>query len=154
LEVFFYWFYKFGFESFNSKLFDLTIRVVGYAFVFLILGFGFSSIKNVLFDLKNNKYKDEYAVGPIKFGRWKKLPKIKYVSLFKQPLKDGNYIFEVNLWYKRNKHFNIYKNNYFETALEMAFYIASKLNIKLLDATKANDYKYLDMGELKKKFKI
>ena len=134
-----------------------TIENILYAiessFYFFVLGFGFSVVKNVLFNLEENTYKDEYAVGPIRFGKWRTLPKIIYVSVFKQPLVDGSFRFEVNLWYKKNKHFNIYINNNYETTLEMGFYIANKLNVKLLDATIPNNYKYLDLDELKERYK-
>jgi hypothetical protein len=36
----------------------------------------------------------------------------------------------------------------------MGFYIVDKLNVKLLDATRPNKYKYLDMDTLKEKYKL
>lgn len=136
---------------------DQTIKIVSnafeFSFYFLVLGFSFSVVKNVIFNLEENTYKDEYAVGPIRYGIWRTLPKIMYVSVFRQPLADGSFRFEVNLWYKKNKHFNIYINNNYEITLEMGFYVATKLNVKLLDATVPNNYKYLNLNELKERYK-
>jgi len=148
-----YWFYLLKFRAFDLEIIETTAWIIAFSILLLSVGIRFSVVNNVLFNLDINMYKDEYAVGPIKFGRWKILPDIKYVSVFKQPLKEEDYIFEVNLWYGKNKHFNIYRNIDCEFTLEMGFHIANKLNVKLLDATKRNNYNYLDMNELKKKYK-
>ena len=124
------------------------IYSVEFSFYLFALGFGFSVVKNVVFNLEENTYKDEYAVGPIRYGKWRKLPKINYVSVFKQPMVDDSFRFEVNLWYEKNKHFNIYMNNDYDLTLEMGFHIAHNLNVKLLDATIPNNYKYVDLDEL------
>ncbi|WP_405384563.1 hypothetical protein [Maribacter sp. LLG6340-A2] len=100
----------------------------------------FSIVKDVLFDLKNKKYKLQYCVGPIKYGRWKELPKINYVSVFKQPLVNGDYIFEANLWYGTNRHFNVYESNSKEQAYLFGESIARTLEIDFLDATEPNNY--------------
>ena len=148
-----YWFFILKFKAFDLGIVDVTGWVIAFSVLFLSVGIKFSVINNVLFNLDFNTYKDEYAVGPIKYGKWQALPDVKYVSVFDQPLKEGNYIFEVNLWYEKNKHFNIYRNSHYEPALEMGFHIANKLNVKLLDATVPNNFKYLDMDELKEIYK-
>ncbi|HHC79340.1 MAG TPA: hypothetical protein ENK46_05620 [Flavobacteriia bacterium] len=130
------------------------LGVLKISFIAFAMGYGFSVVKAVLFNLENHTYKNEYSVGSIRFGKWRPLPEIKYVSFFKQPLKNEDYIFEINLWYKKNKHFNVYRNDDYEPTLEMGFYIADKLNVRLLDATTPNKYKYLDMDTLKEKYKL
>lgn len=109
-------------------------------------GILFSSVKHIFFDLTNKKYKEQYQVGPIKIGRWKTLPKIDYVSVFKQPKENGNYIFETNLWYQGNKHFNIYENLYLDPAFLMGESVAKTLEVKLLDATEANNFKWVNLA--------
>ncbi len=102
----------------------------------------------MFFDLENKKFKDQFSVGPFKVGKWQDLPTLNYISLFK----NAKGLFEVNLWYHRNEHFNIYIFYEKEKALETAYSIATQLKIKLLDATRRNHYRYLDMEELRKKY--
>jgi hypothetical protein len=127
----------FGYEAFlnrtgNAKG-DFSLLYIG--FMCISQGILFSVVKNIHFDLGLKKVKEEHQVGPIKIGKWKNLPEIKYVSIFRQPKADGAYIFEVNLWYKRNKHFNIYQNTHLETVVLMGRSIAQTLNVDLWDAT-------------------
>lgn len=100
----------------------------------------FSMVKDLLFDLENKKYKIQHRVGPLKFGTWKKLPKIEYVSVFRQPKQDGEFVFEANLWYSKNKHFNVYESDTRPPAWEMGHYIAKALKVKLLDATDPHNF--------------
>jgi len=142
-----YFFYTFRYNLDNgltkrpAALFELSV----YCFVF---AFGFSSKNTKFFNLKDKKYKNQYSVGLIKVGRWKTLPNLEYVSIFK----NGRGIFEVNIWYNRNKRFSIYNYSYKEEALETGFDIANQLNIKLLDATTPNKNKFLDLDLLKGKY--
>src|SRR5690606_21807119 len=87
----------------NAGLIELAI----YAFT---AGLSFCVVKDIHFDLKKKTYKIQYCVGPIKVGKWKRLPQIEYVSVFRQLLKNEEHTFEVNLWYGKNKHFNVYQN--------------------------------------------
>ena len=98
-------------------------------------GILFSVVKHIHFDLGQKKIKEEHQVGPIKIGSWKNLPEILYVSIFRQPKSDGNFIYEVNLWYKKNKHFNIYQNTHLDTIVLMGRNIAQTLKVDLWDAT-------------------
>tara|TARA_R110002073_G_scaffold139232_2_gene289437 strand:- start:224659 stop:225207 length:549 start_codon:yes stop_codon:yes gene_type:complete len=142
---YFFYTFKFNVENELTKRPAALIELAIYCFLF---GFGFSSKNTKFFNLKDEKYKNQYSVGPIKVGKWKALPMLEYVSVFK----NGRDVFEINVWYKRNKHFNIYNYHDEEESLETAYYIANQLNIKLLDATEKNNYKYLDMVKLKDKY--
>ena len=113
-------------------------------FIFTI-AIGFSVVKDVLFDLKNRKYKIQYCVGPIKVGKWQKLPEIEYVSVFKQPKEEGEFIYETNLWYNRNLHFNVYENTELDPTFSMGVNVAKILNVRLLDATIANKSKWVNI---------
>lgn len=109
------------------------------------IGIGFSVVQDVLFDLENKRYKIQYCIGPIKIGKWKKLPIIEYVSVFRQPKEDGEFIYEANLWYNRNQHLNVYENEDREPAFSMGVNVAKILNVRLLDATVANDSKWVEI---------
>ncbi len=104
----------------------------------------------MFFDLEKNKFKDQFSIGSFKIGKWQDLPPLNYISVLGI---DSKYSFSINLWYDRNKHINIFTIFGREKAFKTAFKIADQLNIKLLDATKRNNYNYLDMDELKKKYK-
>ncbi|SNR56914.1 hypothetical protein SAMN04488009_2494 [Maribacter sedimenticola] len=105
----------------------------------------FSIVKDVLFDLQNKRYKLQYGVGPIRYGIWKELPEIEYVSVFKQPLVDGNFIYEANLWYAKNRHFNVYESESKQQAYLFGENIAKILEIDLLDATEPNNYTWKEV---------
>lgn len=127
------------------------IYSLDFAISTFALGLRSSVVINICFDLKHSKYKKEFAVGPIKVGKWRYLPNIDYISVFKQSLRrDGEgepviYIYNVNVWYDTSKHFTIYSNEEPEPAFEMARYMALKLHIDVLDATEPNDFKWIDM---------
>ena len=90
------------------------------------------------FDLEKMLCKKQFSVGPINYGKWKKLQHIEYVSIHKQPLKNGTvYVFDINLWLKKNRHLTIsrYADLYFENAFEMGFQIANALKFSYLDST-------------------
>ncbi|WP_179343222.1 hypothetical protein [Winogradskyella ursingii] len=115
------------------------------------IGVGFTLTKSIHIDIKSSKFKPTLAVGPLKFGTWKTIKNYEYVSVFHQPLKDGSYIFEVNLWYDNNKHFNLYEKDNYKDAFLIGYDLSEELNIDLLDATVPNDFKWIDKEEWKTK---
>ncbi|APQ17084.1 hypothetical protein [Maribacter hydrothermalis] len=129
--------------AFNSEVIKKGINTFE-VIIFLLPGaLAFSLVKDVLFDLDKKQYKLQYSVGPIHFGKWEELPEIEYVSVFKQPLVDGNFIYEVNLWYQSNRHFNIYKNENKEKVFLLGKSVAKVLHVNLLDATVPNNYRWI-----------
>jgi len=111
---------------------------------FTALGIGFTYKKRVYIDLKHSKFKPSYEVGPLKFGKWMTIKTYEYISVFLQPLTDGTYIYEVNLWYDTNKHFQLYEKHDYKEAFLIGYQISEELNIDLLDATVPHDYKWID----------
>tara|TARA_R110002111_G_scaffold70506_4_gene113746 strand:- start:100 stop:645 length:546 start_codon:yes stop_codon:yes gene_type:complete len=107
-------------------------------------GILFSSVKSIFFDLENRNYKEEYRVGPCAVGRWKALPAIEYVSVFRQLKANGTYTYEVNLWVKGNKSFTIYETNDMAITFAMGESTAKALKVNLLDATVPNNYKWIN----------
>ena len=150
-----YYFYQYGSSILMNLIYALIIAAYYFfvAFCAMLMGLRFSMKNTMFFDLENRKFKDQYKVGPFKMGKWKLLPELEYVSVFK----NGRDIFEINIWHRKNKkytdkHFNIYNYHEEEEAFETGFYIANQLNIKLLDATEKGNFKYLDMVKLKEKY--
>lgn len=98
----------------------------------------YSSSNIYIFDLHNLLYKKQFSVGPLKYGKWKKLPPIEYVSIYKQSLKNTtDFVLDINLWLQNNSHITIsrFSDLYFENAFEMGFQIANTLAVSYLDAT-------------------
>lgn len=101
----------------------------------------FSLTQSYHFDFKNSQYKHEHALIMFKIGKWKNLPPLEYVSVFK---KDDDF-YQVNLWYVGNKHFKIYQMYDGEEALDVGKKLAETLQIDLLDSRIANDSKWIEL---------
>jgi len=136
--------------SLDESIMKKRIYLLESIALFSIGGISFSQKNTLFFDLESKKFKDQFSVGLFKIGKWQDLPSLKYISVFGV---DSKYYFQINLWYGRNQYINIFTANNKERAFETGFKIANQLNIKLLDATKRNNYKYLDMDKLKEKYK-
>ena len=119
--------------------------------ILFLLGTTFCSQKRVYLDLKKLKIKASYEVGPIKIGRWQPIKNPEYVSVFLRPKSDGSTVFEVNLWYERVKHIELYERDDYMDAFKIGYNISEKLNIDLLDATVPNESKWIDKNEWKSK---
>ncbi|WP_274474820.1 hypothetical protein [Mangrovimonas aestuarii] len=123
-----------------------VIRVVIGA---LGLGAFFGHTRCVFIDLKEHKFRETIAIGPLKFGTWKTINNPEYISVFRQPLVTGEHIFEVNLWYDRNKHWQLYEKPYSSEAFEIGYEISEQLKIDLLDATDPHNRKWVDKESFK-----
>lgn len=137
----------FGYQIVPSDIKDdsRNFGVFYVATACMVQGIIFSNIKSIFFDLENQKYKEEYRVGPLGLGRWKSLPKIEYVSVFRQLKENKSYTYEVNLWVKGNRSFTIYEGLELGTTFAMGETTAKTLNVDLLDATVPNDFKWVDL---------
>ncbi len=120
-----------------NNIFILVISGIG---VFLLLQQG-SEI-----DLTSKKYRKIYSVLGIHFGRWKPLPELEYVSVFKTKENKrvqslgasanmSNEIYKLNLFYNRNRKIQAYKTAGLDDAFNVARQISEILNIDILDAT-------------------
>jgi len=130
----FFFFTKFEFTT-NTKILRGSFSLLEAAIFLIPSALAFSVVRSSLFDMKNKQFKIAYGVGPINWGTWRALPEIQYVSIFRQSKADGNFVYEVNLWYKKNKHFNIYQNTHADTVELMGRSVAQTLNVDLWDAT-------------------
>ncbi|TRW22855.1 hypothetical protein FMM05_16510 [Flavobacterium zepuense] len=119
--------------------FKAFVSCFNCAVFMLVFGLRFSVVTSICFDMATRRYKKEYRVGRVKFGRWKQLPEIEYVSVFKQaivlPGEDNAHMYTVNVWYGHNQHFTIYTKADGKPAYDMALFIATRLKVDMLDAT-------------------
>lgn len=115
----------------------------------VLVAIGLCSSKRVYIDIEKSRFKKTLEVGPVKFGKWQTIKNYKYVSVFHKPLTNGSYTFVVNLWYDKNKHFELYSKDSFSGAIQMGYDLSEHLNIDLLDATIPKDFKWIDKETLK-----
>lgn len=108
--------------------------------VFLLL------VEGSEFDFKNQKYREIKSVLGISFGKWKPIPDIEYLSVFRtnetttlrQRTAEANVtneIIKLNLFYERNKKIEAYNTYDINDAFKKAKEMASILKIDILDAT-------------------
>jgi len=107
---------------------------------------------NIKFDLVKKRYKRQYTFGFVKLGLWRQLPNIEYVSVFKQMYyneenDDTSHQYNVNLWYNGTKHFTVYTHPIAEACMNIGKSVAIKLDVDLLDATVANDYRWVTLKQ-------
>jgi len=99
-------------------------------------------------DFDTNTYRTFTEVLGMRFGKWKELPKIEYVSVFsttesvivrsrsaEATVKSD--IIVVNLFYNGNHRIKAYKAKKKKEAFNIAKQIAERLKIDILDATEA-----------------
>jgi len=123
-----------------------------------ILPLAINNSSNTLysFDLNNMLYKKQFSVGPVRFGKWKKLQSIEYISIYRQSLKNGSeYAYDINLWLKGKVHVTIarYSELFFEEAFKMGYQTAETLKVSYLDST-ADYSRDWDWIELDKKLDL
>lgn len=147
LYLLFKFFIGFDLTSDNKKL-KGSLSLLEIAIFLFPSALAFSVVKDILFDLEQRKYKIQYCVGPIRVGKWQALPDIEYVSVFKQPKADGGYAYEANLWYAGNRHFNVCESDLLEPAYKMGENVAKVLQVNLLDATEANNNKWVKFEDI------
>ncbi|TNJ46974.1 hypothetical protein KFZ70_05835 [Tamlana fucoidanivorans] len=133
---------------YNANFSDKNLINIGHNLKSVIyvmgIGIGFSFHKSIYIDLDTSKFRSTVEIGPIKLGQWKVINNYEYVSVFHQPLSDGDKIYEVNLWYNKNQHWELYEKYDYNEALVIAFELSERLNIDLLDATTPNNYKWVN----------
>ncbi|WP_430411426.1 hypothetical protein [Kordia sp.] len=132
----------FGLEfSFDRKYVIRQMDYLQLGSLALFAAFYYSVIQAYYFDFKNNLFKHERSFLWFKLGKWNPLPELEYISVFQK--EEG--VFEINLWYVGNKHFKIYHMFDEQEAMETGKQLATSLRIDLLDATVANDSKWVEL---------
>ncbi|AOW20927.1 hypothetical protein [Urechidicola croceus] len=132
-----------GYVKGITGLFELCTLII-------ITALPFATTRNYIFDFQKNKFKIEYRIGHLKFGKWEALPKLEYISVYK---KEDDF-YELNLWYYKNKHVKIFQYSDFDDAMKEAFEFSEELNIDLLDASEKNNFSWVDKEVFKKSGKI
>ena len=126
-----------------------------FSLVPILLGLLLLRTNGCEIDLSSRSYRSTHSVLGLKVGRWQPLPETEYISVFATKEKvtaralsaettHSEDIIALNLFYDRNKKIKVYQTNSLEDAFEVAFHIADALMIDVLDATRKNDYRWVD----------
>ena len=116
---------------------------------FILIGMGvfFLLVEGSEFDFKNQNYREIKSIFGFSFGKWKPIPNIEYVSVFRtnetttlrQTSAEANVtneIIKLNLFYNTNQKIEAYNTYKLDDAFTKAKEIASLLKVDVLDATK------------------
>ena len=126
------------------------IRNDWVGFVMIPLGMAFSFlIINQKFDLKNKKYMEYYGFLGLKFGKWKDIPGIEYVTVFLERSVQGKNVvsissyhveknFKIDLIISKTESISAGREKDRATALKKGKEIAKALDTRLLDYTEKN----------------
>jgi len=130
------------------SLFSVYLFFEGTSYGIILLGAALklSLREGFELDLDGKKYRKIYSVFAVNFGKWKNLPSIEYISVFKTIKKNrsrvvtaeatlGFEVYKLNLFYDRNQHLEVYHTDEKEDAFKVANHIAMVLDIKVFDAT-------------------
>lgn len=115
---------------------------------FILIGMGIFLllVEGSEFNFKNHTYRKMKSILGISFGKWKPIPNIEYISVFRTnetttlrqlsaEANVTNEIIKLNLFYNTNQKIEAYNTYNIEDAFKTAKEIASILNIDILDAT-------------------
>lgn len=95
----------------------------------IILGIKFSVLESHHFNFQEMKYRKFYSVGPVGFGKWKRIRKLDRVSTFLNVREEC----EVNIWDIRNKKYRIAVFDEIDNAVIYGRDLAKNLEIKFLE---------------------
>ncbi len=132
-----------SFNIFNeSPTFKLTLQSLNGSFIplWLFLAIQLLQKKSVAFDFKNDNIILTYFIGPVSHKKTAKIPELEYVAVFK----NGRNLYEVNLWYKGNRHYKLDTFQTSDNAFDFASSISKKLNLDLLDSTERGNSNWIN----------
>jgi hypothetical protein len=134
-------FYRYGFDIKVAKPLASTVKLCSLC---LAGGISFSMTKTILIDVDRDKLISRYTLGPFSKDALSKVPQLEYVSVFL----NAKEFYEVNIWYNRNRHYNMYCFDDKESAMKLAASTAIKLNLDLLDATVKGNSEWIDKNTI------
>ena len=116
----------------------------GFIYVVFIIFLLFR--KGLELDLNGKRYRKIISIFGLNIGKWKTLPPIEYISVFKTIKNSrlrlrtaettlGFVVYKLNLFYNKNQHLEVYIADEKEDAFKVANQIAKVLNVEIYDAT-------------------
>ncbi len=126
--------------GYNEKIGKTYAHLLEIIALCLAGGINFSIMKTVMIDTDQNKLISRFFIGPFSHDRISTVPMLEYVAVFK----NARDVFEVNLWYKGNKHYKMYAFQKKDNAFVFASQVAEKLDLELLDATQRGNSRWVE----------
>lgn len=136
-----YLFYISSSIDFGEKKIILPIQMLALPIILISIGIGFSIVNDYLFDFQNKQFKIIHNVGPIRWGKWRTIKSLDYISVFQKV--EGK--FQINLWYNKNRHITFSVFRAYEDAMSAGKILAKKLRINLVDASNPRDSKWIEL---------
>lgn len=131
-----------------AALVSFYLFLEGYIFglVFFAVALKLALREGIEVDLSGVKYRKTYTILGFTDGKWKVLPSIEYVSIFKTKKKSrarvvaaqaimATEVYKVNLFYNTNKHIEAYVSEEKDEAVAIAKQISEVLSLEIHDAT-------------------
>ncbi len=112
---------SFPLNKLRSNVFSITTLI--------IFGIKFSVLESHHFNFQEMKYRKFYSVGPVGFGKWKRIRKLDRVSTFLNVREEC----EVNIWDVKNKRYRIAVFDEIDNAVIYGRDLAKNLEIKFLE---------------------
>lgn len=141
---------------FFKKFFGITLGIFGlmsfltghiiFGAIFFMLGINFILTEGIEIDLESKSFRNVKSIFGKNFGKWSPYPEFEYVSVFQTKESQRinfvtattsvtSNIILLNLFYKGNKYFTVYKTTDKKDAFEVAEHLKLALDIDILDAT-------------------
>ena len=128
------------------------INKTAIVLIIILTVIGLSYRQRLYIDLENKRYRPTIETGPLKLGRWVNIKNPEYISVFKKGYSGFQTLFQVNLWFAKNRHINIFEMFDEEEAMSMGFEVSEILNIDLLDATEHGNFIWVNKDEWRNQF--
>lgn len=143
---------------FFKKFFGVTIGILGlvlilsgfimFGAIIFVVGLNLILTEGIEIDLESKTYRKVKSIFGINFGKWNPYPDFEYVTVFKTKESQRinvvtattsitSEVILLNLFYKGNKQFTVYKTTDKKDAFEVAEHLKLALEIDILDATES-----------------
>ncbi|MGC1471428.1 MAG: hypothetical protein WA775_02455 [Psychroserpens sp.] len=153
------WKMTLGFSSLLVGILGL-ITLNYLTFVLLLFGAMMLKTEGSELNLEAKTYREITSILNLKFGSWKPLGHLEYISVFNTTeditvraltaeTTNSFPVLILNIFYETNKKMTVYKTKDIKDAFDVASHIADALMIDLLDATKPGNFKWVDKNALR-----
>jgi hypothetical protein len=112
-----------------------NIKSLGGIIIIIGVALRLSLIKETIIDTEKQRYRQGFGLGTWVFSKWRHLPSIEYISVFKQALSDGNHQYQINLWYQKSERIIAFECLEKEKAITITQTLAHDIQLDWLDAT-------------------
>ena len=114
-----------------------------YVTIILIpIGILYGRTRNVYLDFETNRLREEWQLGPFRYGKWEDLEPIDFVNVFRPKKVSGPEMYEINLWFKSKRRKELFELSDKNEAIQLAQTIAKKLRRDFKDSSDPHNPKW------------